>query len=229
MTALIDAVLFDLDDTLYLQSSFLAQVWHHVAQVAASESGRGAEEIEATLVGISAQGSDRGGIIDRAVEQLGISCPIEPLVEAFRTFTPTTLSLLPGARAVLDACAAQVPIGLVSDGVVELQRAKLAALGLEDSFDVVVLSDTFGREHRKPDPTPFLAALEALGTSPEATVFVGDRPDKDVVGAHSVGMRALRVHTGEYSQAPDPEGCWASVPSIADVEQCLVPLLVGRR
>ena len=84
-----------------------------------------------------------------------------------------------------------------------IQRAKLVALGLDDHFAVVVFSDELGREHRKPDPLPFLTALRGLDVQPGDAVYVGDRPEKDVAGALGVGMRCIRVRTGEYASTPD--------------------------
>ena len=94
-------------------------------------------------------------------------------------------------------------MGCVSDGDPDIQRAKLAALGLADAFDVIVLSDEIGRQFRKPHPVPFLMALHALGVVATDAVHIGDRPDKDVTGPHRLGMRAVRVLTGEYAAAPD--------------------------
>src|SRR5207244_3424117 len=119
----------------------------------------------------------------------------------FRAYAPATLSCIPGARAAVEQLRANggMVVGLVTDGDVAIQHSKLAALGLADVFDVVVFSDALGREYRKPHPAPFRAALRAVDVSPSRAVYIGDRPDKDIVGAHRAGMRAIRVHTGEYA------------------------------
>jgi putative hydrolase of the HAD superfamily len=54
-----------------------------------------------------------------------------------------------------------------------------------------------------------LGALRALGTAADATVVIGDRPDKDVAAAAAAGMRAIRVRTGEYRARPDHDPTWA--------------------
>ena len=66
----------------------------------------------------------------------------------------------PGVADGLVALGERFQLGLVTDGHPAGQRAKLRALGLDRVFDVEVYSDEFGREHRKPDPLPFLTALE---------------------------------------------------------------------
>jgi putative hydrolase of the HAD superfamily len=215
-TGRVSAVCFDLDDTLFPQSEWLAGAWDAVAERGAT-GGIDATTLRDALHEVAAEGSDRGRIIDRALERIGApETHAASLVAAFRTYRATTLEAYPGAREALAALGARVPLGLVSDGDPALQQAKLEALGLDDAFDVVVWSDTLGREHRKPDPLPFRVALERLARPATEVVFVGDRPEKDVVGATAAGMRVIRVRTGEWSHRPDDARAWASVETVVD-------------
>jgi putative hydrolase of the HAD superfamily len=207
----IEAVLFDLDDTLFLQEAWLAGAWRAVAEAAAG-SGADGEAVHRALVAVAAEGSARGRIIDRALAATGWAhLDVAPLVEAFRNYRPARLAPLPGVREGLAALRGEVPIGVVTDGDPMIQAGKLLALGLADAFDVVVLSDELGRERRKPHPAPFQRALRTIGVAPERAVFVGDRPDKDVAGPMALGMRAVRVGTGEYAAVADVAGTWRSV------------------
>jgi len=199
----IEAVLFDLDDTLFDQRTWLTGAWRAVAAVGAAR-GLDDEALLVALADIAAEGSAAGRIIDRALARLGVEASdVTPYVEAFRDHQPPRLPLYPGVADALARARARLPIGLVTDGEVRIQRAKLAALGLTDAFDVVVFSDALGRDRRKPHPAPFLTALGALGTEPARAVYVGDRPDKDVAGAIGAGLAPVRVRTGEYAAQPD--------------------------
>ena len=64
----------------------------------------------------------------------------------------------------------------------------LEAAGVAPLFDTIVVSDAVG--WRKPAPAIFQAALTRLGLAPRQALFVGDRADIDVLGAHGVGMHA---------------------------------------
>jgi putative hydrolase of the HAD superfamily len=55
----------------------------------------------------------------------------------------------------------------------------------------IVDSQVIGIE--KPDPRPFLIALDALGVSPSNCVHIGDSVHSDVVGAQGVGMNVVHV------------------------------------
>jgi len=210
----VDAVLFDLDDTLFEQRVWLDGAWRRVAAAAAANYGIDADALFAALRHVAAEGSDRGRIIDRALERVGASSVrVQPLVDAFRAHRPTALPPYPGIGIALARLRACVPLALVTDGDPGIQRTKLDALGLTEVFTAVVVSDEMGREARKPDPAPFLRALDALAVSPDAAVVVGDRPDKDVAGAHAAGMRAIRVRTGEYKHVDCVDAPWHEVPS----------------
>jgi putative hydrolase of the HAD superfamily len=232
-TDTIDAVLFDLDDTLFDQQLWLQGAWRAVAAAAAELHGVDPVQLLGALLAVAAEGSDGGRIIDRALARMGVTgVPVAPLVDAFRAHRPPTLPAFPGVGIALWRLRAMVPLALVTDGDPGIQRSKLDALGLGDVFAAVVLSDDLapGRAARKPNAMPFLHAASQLGVSPESAVFVGDRPDKDVMGAHAAGMRAVRVRTGEYKHLESRQTPWHDVPSAASAAALLeVELRESRR
>lgn len=213
---MIAAVLFDLDDTLYRQQQWLDGAWHAVAAHAGT-CRLDATEFERLLRDVAAVGSDRGGIIDQALALLGASTvPVAPLLAAFRAFAPARLDPYPGVAEALERLGHRVPLGLVSDGDPTVQRNKLAALGLASRFATVVLSDEWGRVHRKPDPRPFWVALDELGVPARDAVYIGDRPATDVAGPARIGMRSIRVRTGEWGWEPDDPRALASVDTVVE-------------
>ena len=141
---------------------------------------------------------------------------VPELVAAFHAVRPQQLTPFPGVPAALRELRSLVPVAVVTDGAVAGQRAKLSALGLDDAFDAVVLGDGWGRAFRKPHPRPFRTALALLGVEAADAVMIGDRPDKDIAGAARVGVRGIRVRTGEYRSRPDHPGTWLSVRTFAD-------------
>jgi len=234
-TAAITAVTVDLDDTLYPQSSFLDGAWSRVAEVA-SDHGLIGSDVRAALVEVAAEGSDKGTVIDRALLLVGVHPErlrllVPQLVEAFRAYTPLRLECYPGVVEGLRSLRSRVPVACITDGTPQVQRAKVAALGLAHAFDALVVSDEIGGRHlRKPHPAPFHAALARLGAGSASTVHVGDRPTKDVAGSARVGMRCVRVLTGEYAGVLAEPGAapWLTVPDFAAALSALEPLLPVR-
>lgn len=90
-------------------------------------------------------------------------------------------------------------LGQLTNGSEEQQLDKLFALGLDDSFDAVCISEAIG--FQKPDARAFDALARSLDVEPQRCLFVGDSADKDVAGATAAGMRALLIerHDGSAS------------------------------
>ena len=219
---MIEAVLFDLDDTLYPQAQWLEGAWGKVC-ASAMRWGVKPEVLQPAIRSVAAEGSAGGGIIDRTLALLDVEhVPVAELVAAFRAHTAPVLVPYPGARDLLRALRSRVPVGLVTDGYEATQRSKVSSLNLDDAFDVVVYSDQWGRQFRKPHPKPFTLALDALAVAPEQAVFVGDHPVKDVEGPQAIGMRSVRVRTGEYSCMEGSMQPWATVATLVDAADTLI-------
>ncbi|MCJ7562106.1 MAG: HAD family hydrolase [Thermoplasmata archaeon] len=85
-------------------------------------------------------------------------------------------------------------VGLISNAT-ELARRVLANLDMEKYFDLIVISDEVGV--RKPDKRIFEIALDMAETRAHRSLFLGDRPSIDMVGAIGAGMKAILVDRNE--------------------------------
>jgi putative hydrolase of the HAD superfamily len=70
--------------------------------------------------------------------------------------------------------------------------AILDAAGVRELFAAIVVSDEVG--WRKPRADIFQEAVRRTGAEPRRTLFVGDRADIDVAGAHGMGMGAAWIN-----------------------------------
>lgn len=205
------AVVVDLDDTLYPQWDYLVGAARATAERAGS-LGLDSDAFLDAYLNVLRKGSDGGGTIDRALTALGFdpadTTPlVGPLVAAFAEFRPARLECFPGARVALEALRRNLPVALYTDGRPEIQRSKLAALGLEAAFDLVLVTDeAVGRERRKPDPAGLQSIAASFGVTPADLLVIGDRVDKDIAVAQRTGASAIRVRTGEYAGIPTPAG-----------------------
>jgi putative hydrolase of the HAD superfamily len=101
-----------------------------------------------------------------------------------------TLPLLRGFR-----------LGVITNGDGEQQRAKLTALGLGSTFEAVVCSGDVG--FAKPDRRIFEAAADRLGLAPDHCLFVGDRRDSDALAALGAGMSAVWLNRKGHPSPDD--------------------------
>jgi len=75
---------------------------------------------------------------------------------------------------------------------------RLNALGLAGYLDAVVSSADVGLA--KPNPSPYLKALAALGLEPHEAIFVGDNVSTDIAGARAAGIRAVLIERTDRAQ-----------------------------
>ncbi len=100
--------------------------------------------------------------------------------------------LYPEAAPVLDALAEHAELGLVTNGLTAVQRAKVARLGLDRWFEPIVISDEVGLA--KPDPAIFDLTFNELDRVHGArerraqTVMIGDSLTSDMAGARAAGI-----------------------------------------
>lgn len=115
---------------------------------------------------------------------------------AYRAEKQNHMRLYAGVRETLHALKQKgLTLGVVTDAPKLQAYTRLAELGIEDYFRVVVcFEDT--REH-KPSSLPFEKALSKLRLKPDEVLFVGNSLDRDIGGAQGVGMRAAWAKYGD--------------------------------
>ena len=200
------AVVFDLDDTLYPEREFVLGGFMAAARWAEARVGIHADVGYADLCRLYESGV-RGDTFERWLEEHGVEPGphVSSLVDVYRRHEPR-LEPFPGVPALLAGLGRDHLVGLISDGLHDVQRRKLNALGLGPVFDAVVFSDEWGRENWKPSTRPFLEILQRLGVTADSAVYVADNPLKDFLGARQVGMHAIQIlrEGGEYARATAP-------------------------
>ena len=138
---------------------------------------------------------DQIALFEQAFSALGYELPRELLREVAELDHDSFSRSLTAPAETLDTLerlrGMGLRLGLVSNLSLfpHLIRADIDALGIGERLDSMTFSSEIG--FRKPDPRIFTAALRATGADPGHTVFVGDRLNDDVVGAHGLGMRAI--------------------------------------
>jgi putative hydrolase of the HAD superfamily len=107
----------------------------------------------------------------------------------FRTLTRRHFAVFPDVHRVLDRLGARYRLGLISDAQWVFTEPELEIADLSRFFPVRVLSSRVGV--KKPSPRAFVEAMHALDVAPEASVYVGDNPARDLAGARAAGMRCV--------------------------------------
>lgn len=102
------------------------------------------------------------------------------------------MTLSPDARLFLETVHAQgLPVVLVTDLVADIQFQKVLRLGVADLIQTLVSSEEAGVE--KPNPAMFHLALAKLGLLPQDVWMIGDAVEKDLWGAHLLGIQPVWI------------------------------------
>ena len=191
-------VVFDMDDTLYLERDYVKSGFQAVAAVVAG--AKVSEEDAFALLWGHFEAGTRGTTFNELLArypELGESFAISDLVSVYREHAPT-IDLLPAMKALLlELRAKDVPLGVITDGPYVSQRAKADALNVERYADCVILTDTWGKEFWKPHPKAFEEASKVLKVSPENLIYIGDNPSKDFHAPAQLGWQSVRLRLRE--------------------------------
>jgi FMN phosphatase YigB (HAD superfamily) len=96
-------------------------------------------------------------------------------------------------------------IGVVTNGSVQSQKAKIIYSGIAEHLDATIISEEFGAN--KPDRTIYEEIAKKLDIEPISSWFVGDDPVSDVWGPVQCGFNAAWIE--RYLPWPeDKERCY---------------------
>jgi len=209
MTDAVDAVLFDLDDTLceyrrtsgeLLRESFDAvgvepffdvTDYYGAYERTVDDDHDTMRELRAAC--FASLAAERGRSRDLAHE----------MAEHFASLRDhTAVDPLPGAATAVEALASAYALAVVTNGAPEMQREKLSALDFVEHFETVVYA---GYDvPAKPEPDAYHVALDELDVNAANAVHVGNSLRTDVPGAHNAGLRSAWLHDGTSDPDPKP-------------------------
>jgi putative hydrolase of the HAD superfamily len=215
-------IVFDLDDTLYEELSFVRSGFRAVADYLSSILRLPQNQI---IEGLNAELQvQREKVFDRYLLKQGIKTKkiIKNCVSVYRGHEPS-LSLFPEARACL-ARLHDHPLYIVTDGNQIVQRKKFYALGLDLLVRRCFFTYAHGLHRQKPSPYCFEKICELERVPPSSVVYIADNPHKDFVGIKPIGFQTIRVLTGPYRHDKVEEAYDAhlTVPNLQAINETLL-------
>jgi putative hydrolase of the HAD superfamily len=198
---MIKAVIFDLDNTLV---DFMSMKRQAVAAAIQSmiDAGLGLSPA-AVRERIDAIYKERGiefqNVFDQLLYDVFQKVDYKILsagIVAYRRAREAALVPYPHVNMTLLALLKRgIKLAVVSDAPSREAWLRLCYLNLQHVFDVVVTFEDTGQY--KPSPAPFLKALSGLGVEARETLMVGDWPERDMVGAATVGITTVFARYGD--------------------------------
>jgi putative hydrolase of the HAD superfamily len=190
----IKAVIFDLDDTLYDEKEFVKSGFKVVSSYMAKKCDLDEEKFYNLLLSVFSE-KGRNNVFDLALKKLNMHEKgiVAEMVRIYREHFPN-ITLFREAQKLLPELKKEYRLGLVTDGIKEVQKNKVEALNIESLFDVITYAVEFGGKN---NAEPFLATLERLKVKPSESIYVDDNPLKGFTAAKKIGVITVRVLKGE--------------------------------
>lgn len=195
----IQAVVFDLDDTLFPEREYAFSGYRAVASAFAAELGDAVETVaDLQRLFDSAHRSrvfdallnERFGTVDQALAAR--------MIQTFREHSPV-ITPYADVEAALLRLRGRFKLGLLTDGRASVQWGKIDALRLRPRFDAIIVTDelrtggdpcvSFG----KPHPQAFKEMAAKLGAPNRACAYVADNVTKDFVAPNMLGWLSVRI------------------------------------
>ena len=201
------AIFFDCDGTLVRFERSYADLLRDVFEAelgGTSDSLLGAydEAFTAAFEALEPEPVRRG--MEAVVEAANAEGTPDAMVAALQAGEREHTTVPDGAHESLETLGESERLGVLTNGVGDWQREKLAAHDLLPYFETVVSSYDAGAH--KPDSAPFEEARRRIKA--EEYVMIGDS-DSDIEGARNAGFVPVRVE--EEDGAPD---FWATLQAV---------------
>lgn len=202
----IEAVVFDLDDTLYPEREYAWSGFRAVATAFAVEL----DEPEETVADLRRlfDGPHRARVFDALLkERFGEADPalVARMVDTYRHHPPV-ITPYADVDAALTRLRARCKLGLITDGRADGQWAKIDALQLRPRFDCIIITSDLKRDagitpssggapesFSKPHPLAFEEMARLLGVSASSCAYVADNLSKDFVAPNALGWLTVRI------------------------------------
>ena len=136
--------------------------------------------------------------------------------DRFLEFCATKSGVVEDAHELMDYLKGRgYRMHMTSNGFHEVQYKKLAASGLRDYFDTIILSEDAGAN--KPSKAFFDYALAKSGASVDTTMMIGDNLQTDIIGARDMGLDTILFNRWDIPPSEIPTHTVAALREIMQI------------
>ena len=107
-------------------------------------------------------------------------------------------------------------LGIITNGRGDFQAKAISGLGIQDYFDAILISEI--EQVRKPEAEIFNRAITQLGGIAQNSVFVGDNPEADIMGAKNANLRTIWKRSPLWEEAA---GADATIDELVEIPAIL--------
>jgi len=210
------AVIFDLDNTLYDISQYNYGAFWDIAQYLSSKYSLSEDQLYHKLVEIwHIRTSMYPKLLDEFLDEFDLIGELSEVIKIFNIHDGPLQPFSDVIPTLKKIKKMNCKIGLITDGNPQRQKRKINLLNINQLFDVIIFTSEL--QHPKPSEIPFYQVLNELKEHPETSCYVGDNPFIDFEGAKKVGLKTIRLRKGEFLNIPSRNDVDCEINHIADL------------
>ena len=190
-------LVFDLDDTLYSEITFVKSGFKEVSNLLYQKHGIPQNESYTDMQKLLRK-VGRGTIFDVLLRKNKLlnKTNLNACISVYRLHKPK-IKLYKSAKRCLSNFK-NTPKYIVTDGNKIVQRNKVKALNLDRIMKRIFITHQYGIKHAKPSTFCFEKILYTQKESYKNIYYIGDNPHKDFINIKKIGYKTIRVLTGNY-------------------------------
>lgn len=189
-------ILFDLDDTLYLERDYVYSGYKVVASFLEKKYNLSLKTTYLKMIDLSKESYDN--VFNRLFDTYNIKVgndEIKKIIEIYKNHIPN-IDLCEDSRKILENLLKKdIKLGLITDGDSIQQRNKIKGLDIEKYFEKIIITDELApnREFWKPNKKAFEIMIDFFKEEPKNILYVGDNLNKDPFGALEAGINFKQI------------------------------------
>ena len=190
-------LIFDLDDTLYPELEYVKSGLFAVSKYFSSKFKIDQTSIYNDML-IDLLNNGRGLVFNNFLDKHNIFTKknLNKCISIYRKHNPKINLYLEAIN-----CLAELKDYnkyLITDGNIIVQRQKIKALNIKNNFKKTIPTYQYGLKYSKPSTLCFEKIMNWEKCDPSNMIYIGDNPNKDFVNIKKLGIKTVRVLTGNY-------------------------------
>lgn len=189
-------VLFDLDDTLYLERDYVYSGYKAIANFIGEKYNLLSDDLYFKMIELSKE--SYSNVFNRLFNFYDIKIDnneLKKIIGIYKNHFPNIKLCKDSEKAINILLEKGIRLGLITDGDSIQQRNKINALKIEKYFEKIIITDELApnREFWKPNKKAFEIMVDFFKEEPRNMLYIGDNLNKDPFGALEVGINFKQI------------------------------------
>jgi len=208
----VNVIVFDLDDTLYDEITFVYSGFDSVASYFSIKHKIDKKLFYRFMID-TLQKEGRGKVFDETLKYFEIysKTNVKKALNIYRTHKPNIFLKDEIIELLKYYNEKSVPLYIVTDGNKIVQKNKIKSLNLEKYIKKIFITHHYGKKHSKPSTYCFEKIAQIEKVEYKNIVYIGDNINKDFINIKKLGFQTIRINQGMFKDLNKPQEFHANI------------------